>query len=360
LNFALVASSSAAVGAAPRRLRLESQGNNHRVYFNGVLVINHTATGTVYATGQPGIAASVFGGPEVRILSFEAGHLSATSDVTPPFRFNGQPAGTLASGTSQAALQLSTDENATCRYSTSAGVAYGSMTGTFSTTGGTTHTTVVTGLANGGSYQYRVRCIDGAANANTDDFSIAFSVAGASASTSNFSGAENPLSEGGVWDSPGSWLDLQKNSGAFTAAMNAAARRVTPSITPDQYAEITFDQDPGAGSWVGVTTRVQSGGNGSGYLAIAYAGQVRLYRADDAGALSFTLLASANVSLSTAPRRLRLESEGNTHRVYFNGSQVIGHTAVAPLYLSGQPGIAASTFGGPQVKILSFEAGPID
>ena len=45
----------------------------------------------------------------------------------------------------------------------------------------------------------------------------------------------------------------------------------------DQFAEITYDQDPGANSWVGVMTRVQGASNGSGYLAIAYAGQVRLY-----------------------------------------------------------------------------------
>ena len=61
------------VSAAPRRLRLESQGTNHRVYFNGVQLISYTASGTVYSTGQPGIAASIFGGPTVKILSFERG-----------------------------------------------------------------------------------------------------------------------------------------------------------------------------------------------------------------------------------------------------------------------------------------------
>ncbi len=51
----------------------------------------------------------------------------------------------------------------------------------------------------------------------------------------------------------------------------------------DQYSEITYDQDPGANSWPGVMTRIQGAGNGSGYLAIAYAGEVRLYRTDDSG-----------------------------------------------------------------------------
>jgi hypothetical protein len=130
-------------------------------------------------------------------------------------------------------------------------------------------------------------------------------------------------------------------------------------LTADQFAEITYDQDPGTSSWIGVTTRVQSVANGSGYLAIVYAGEVRLYRTDDAGGLNFTLLASAAVSAGTAPRRLRLESQGNTHRVYFNGTLVVTHAATCTIYTSGQPGIAASVFGGPQVKILSFAGGDL-
>ena len=99
----------------------------------------------------------------------------------------------------------------------------------------------------------------------------------------------------------------------------------------------------------------QGAGNGSGYLAIVYAGEVRLYRTDDTGSLSFTMLAAASAPIGTAPRRLRLESEGNTHRVYFNGTLMLTHIATGTIYSSGQPGIAASVFGGPQVMILSFE-----
>ena len=51
------------------------------------------------------------------------------------------------------------------------------MTNTFATTGGTAHSTTVTGLTNGGSYSFFVRCQDAAANANTNDFTIGFSVA---------------------------------------------------------------------------------------------------------------------------------------------------------------------------------------
>ncbi len=97
-------------------------------------------------------------------------------DTTVPSLSNGLPTGSLAVGTTGTTVSLATDESATCKYSTSAGVAYASMTNTFSTTGGTTHSQAVTGLADGGSYNYYVRCQDGSGNANLSDFTISFSV----------------------------------------------------------------------------------------------------------------------------------------------------------------------------------------
>ena len=98
-------------------------------------------------------------------------------DTTPPVRSNGQPSGTLAAGTTQATLSLTTNENATSRYSTVPGTAYAAMPGTFSTTGGTSHSTTITGLTDGSSYNYYVRSIDASGNANTNDFPISFSIA---------------------------------------------------------------------------------------------------------------------------------------------------------------------------------------
>jgi hypothetical protein len=98
-------------------------------------------------------------------------------DTTPPVRSNGLPAGALPSGTVQAILSLSTNENATCKYSLTPGVSYSLMKSTFSTTGGTAHSTTVSGLSNGTSYNYYVRCMDTANNANLDDYAITFSVA---------------------------------------------------------------------------------------------------------------------------------------------------------------------------------------
>jgi hypothetical protein len=50
------------------------------------------------------------------------------------------------------------------------------MSNTFSTTGGTSHSTTVSGLQGGQSYAYYVRCQDFAGNANIDDYPISFSV----------------------------------------------------------------------------------------------------------------------------------------------------------------------------------------
>lgn len=100
-----------------------------------------------------------------------------TADATAPVRSGAAPSGTLAAGTTQQAISLATDENATCRYGTVAGTSYASMTNTFSTTGGLSHSHTVTGLVNGGSYTYYVRCLDAAGNANTADLAISFFVA---------------------------------------------------------------------------------------------------------------------------------------------------------------------------------------
>jgi hypothetical protein len=98
-------------------------------------------------------------------------------DVTAPVRSNGAPTGNLAEGTTNTDISLDTNENATCKYSTMSGVAYASMTNTFGTTGTTTHSTNVTGLSDGTSYIYYVRCVDDLGNADGTDYSISFGVA---------------------------------------------------------------------------------------------------------------------------------------------------------------------------------------
>src|SRR5947207_1172526 len=81
-------------------------------------------------------------------------------DTTPPVRSGGQPMGTLPAGTTQTTLALTTNEAAACRYSSSAGVSYNAMTLIFATTGGTAHSTPVSGLVDGRGYAFYVRCLD--------------------------------------------------------------------------------------------------------------------------------------------------------------------------------------------------------
>ena len=107
--------------------------------------------------------------------------VTVNNDTTPPVASSLLPSGILPSGTTQTELSLNTNENATCAYATQANVTYGSAGSTpFYTTGGTSHRSTVTNLANGGSYAYYVRCRDGAGNANTSDYQISFSIANAS------------------------------------------------------------------------------------------------------------------------------------------------------------------------------------
>src|SRR5213079_1437427 len=113
--------------------------------------------------------------PDDFAISFTVDN-TPTADTTPPARSGAQPTGTLPAGTTQTTLALTPTEAATCRYSSSAGVPYDSMPQTFATTGGTAHSTPVSGLVDGRSYAFYVRCLDAAANANPDDFAITFTV----------------------------------------------------------------------------------------------------------------------------------------------------------------------------------------
>jgi Bacterial Ig domain/Putative peptidoglycan binding domain len=102
--------------------------------------------------------------------------ITVTVDNTAPVRSAGSPSGTLTLNTTGTTLALTTNEAATCKYSTSSGTAYGSMTA-FTTIGSTSHSKSVSGLANGGSYVYYVKCQDGQSNTNATDYTISFTVA---------------------------------------------------------------------------------------------------------------------------------------------------------------------------------------
>lgn len=97
-------------------------------------------------------------------------------DTAAPVISGGFPSGTLAFGTTQTTLSVATNEDAICKYATSAGVDFDSMSDTFDTTGGTTHSKTLTGLTDATSYAYYIRCSDGESNKNQTDYQVSFSV----------------------------------------------------------------------------------------------------------------------------------------------------------------------------------------
>ncbi len=100
------------------------------------------------------------------------------TDTTGPTRSNPVPApGTvLPVGTTSTTISLTTSEAALCRYFPGTGTAYSAMH-PFENTGGTTHSTSVTGLHDGVAYSYSVKCEGQSGNINGLDYSIYFSVA---------------------------------------------------------------------------------------------------------------------------------------------------------------------------------------
>lgn len=104
--------------------------------------------------------------------------VATPSDTTPPTATITAPTNNsvLAAGTTQTTLSATTNEAATCRWSTT-DQTYALMTNTFTTTGSTSHSTTISGLSNGQSYTRYIRCQDAAGNANTASVSVSFSVA---------------------------------------------------------------------------------------------------------------------------------------------------------------------------------------
>ncbi len=113
-------------------------------------------------------------------------------DTTPPVITIAAPSGRLAAGTTQTTLSVTTNENATCAWSNTAGSAFVSMT-QFTTTGGTSHATTLSGLTNGSSYTTYVKCKDTVGNISTDS-SVSYSVG-----TVTFTQTANPPTQTFGW-----------------------------------------------------------------------------------------------------------------------------------------------------------------
>jgi len=116
---------------------------------------NTVGTASVRATDSNNYSANGDG-----TITFTAGPVV---DTTPPVVNNFSVSGIITTG---ATLNVTTDENATCRYST-IDESYANMSNTFGTLAATTNTTNLTGLTANTSYTYYVRCKDTAPAGNT-------------------------------------------------------------------------------------------------------------------------------------------------------------------------------------------------
>lgn len=100
------------------------------------------------------------------------------SVAQPKIRSNGTPSGYLQYGTTQTLMSLTTNYAASCRYALVPDTLYQNMTQDFSYTGVYYHSTLLTGLANGSSYTYYVRCRDSYSVDDATDYVISFQVSG--------------------------------------------------------------------------------------------------------------------------------------------------------------------------------------
>jgi hypothetical protein len=227
--------------------------------------------------------------------------LGIGTDSTAPVITVTNPTGTLAYGTTSTNMSLTTDENATCKYGTS-DVAYASLPNTFSTTGTTSHSQTLSGLTNGSSTTYYVRCIDGSSNANSTGQAVTVAVAASpyKTYTTTFQTVENPLSESGAWVNAGSdWTNI-----AVTSAGFATGTQPGTSYYSDSYALQTGFQDD---QQVSSTIKVNDA---------AHAGEIEV------------LLRMTKGSTTTAGYECLLNGGGGSELVSWNGS-VGSYTSLA-------------------------------
>jgi len=100
-----------------------------------------------------------------------------TVDESSPVISAGLPAGMLSEGTSSVLMSVSTDEEASCKYSVTEDVVFGSMEYSFSGAGTNSHSVNLEGLVDGETYHYYVRCEDLSGNENGSDYLVNFEVA---------------------------------------------------------------------------------------------------------------------------------------------------------------------------------------
>jgi hypothetical protein len=126
-----------------------------------------------------------------------------TTEVIPPFRFNGSPSSTVGGTTLNVEISLETDELAICRYDTVAGTIFSAQPNSFTNTGFLQHSRVVA-VTPGTVVSFYVRCVDDEGNVNIDDYLIQFTVNDQPTGTANSDGSTDGDGTGTGNDGSGS------------------------------------------------------------------------------------------------------------------------------------------------------------
>lgn len=250
-------------------------GDRVQVELGSVATYGATGTGGIYNPSSPGSY-------HIRIKSYDASNVLIDEGstliavilpvgvvVTPvaqaPIRSNGLPSGSIAAGSGWVELSLQTDELAHCRYATSSGVSYGSMTNSFSPATGQTFYTNVSGHVDGQTYTYYVRCMDLQNLANNDDYAISFTLDATPSTdtsivtgyTTNGSGGVGPYPNGSAtmyqasvslsgWAMPGGLVTILKDGvtiGTVTARTDGYFTTSLSNLERGTYTFQLYAQD---------------------------------------------------------------------------------------------------------------------
>lgn len=118
-----------------------------------------------------------FGTAMIAVVSPVTAGPANTTIPIPPVISNGLPTGLLPSGTQAVELSVQTGTPATCKYSDIPNIPFASSTGAFLITGNLVHSdAVVSGLVDGTTYNYYVRCRNYQLLADPTDYVISFSI----------------------------------------------------------------------------------------------------------------------------------------------------------------------------------------
>ncbi len=146
---------------------------------SGDALITNPSTVTSYrltiVTSDVGSTQIDIGVPMIAIINQVS--VTAVQEAFEANLSNGLPSGALAAGNDTIEISFNTDRPATCRYATSSGVVYGSMTGTINKISTFFYSKVIAGHANNTTYNYYIRCLTDAGVANANDYLISFSLA---------------------------------------------------------------------------------------------------------------------------------------------------------------------------------------